>query len=66
MTDVKKNIGQTRGQLKDRLHIHRKHIQQPEQQQSKTEEHLRPCGKRIFVIFTFLKMKENSKSLKES
>ena len=59
-------IGQTGGQLKDRLRIYRQHIRQPEYQQIKVEGHLRNCGKGYFKIFPFFKVKEKNKLLRES
>ena len=57
----------TGGQLKERLHIHRKHIRQPVSQYSKAQEQMRGyyC-KRIFEILSFFKMRQNSKLLRES
>ena len=61
----KEYIGQTGGQLKERLSIYRQHIRQPEYKKIEVEKHLGTCGKRIFKIFPFFKMKENNKILRE-
>ena len=61
----KKYIGQTGGQLKKRLSIYRQYIRQPEYEKIEVEWHLRTCGKGIFKIFPFFKMKENNKILRE-
>ena len=53
----KEYIGQTRGQLKERLSIYRQHIRQPEYEKIEVERHLRTCAKGIFKIFPFFKMK---------
>ena len=59
----KEYIGQTGGQLKERLSIYREHIQQSEYEKIEVERHLRTCAKEIFNIFLFFKMKENNKVL---
>ena len=61
----KEYIGQTGGQLKERLSIYRQHIRQPEYEKIKVERHLRTCAKGIFKIFPFFEMKENNKILRE-
>ena len=61
----KEYIGQTRGQLKERLSIYRQHIRQPEYEKVEVERHLRTCANEIFKIFPFFKMKENNKILRE-
>ena len=61
----KEYIGQTGGQLKERLSIYRQHIRQPEYEKIEVERHLRTCAKGIFKIFPFFKMKENNKILRE-
>ena len=61
----KEYIGQTRGQLKERLSIYREDIRQPECEKIGVERHLRTCAKWIFKIFPFFKMKENNKILRE-
>ena len=47
----KEYIGQTRGQLKERLSIYRQHIRQPEYEKIEVKRHLRTCAKGIFKIF---------------
>ena len=47
----KEYIGQTGGQLNERLSIYRQHIQQPEYQKIEVERHLRTCAKEIFKTF---------------
>ena len=55
----KEYIGQTGGQLKERLSIYRQHIRQPEYEKIEVERHLQTCAKGIFKVFPFFKMKEN-------
>ena len=55
----KEYIGQTRGQLKERLSIYRQHIRQPEYEKIEVKRHLQTCAKGIFNIVPFFKMKEN-------
>ena len=61
----KEYIGQTGGQLKERISIYRQHIRQPEYEKIEFERHLRTFAKGIFKIFPFFKMKENNKILRE-
>ena len=46
----KEYIGQTVGQLKERLSIYRQHIPQPESEKIEVERYLGTCGKEIFKI----------------
>ena len=57
----KEYLGQTRGQLKERLGIYRQHIQQPRYEKIEVERYLRTCTKGIFGIFPFCIMNENNK-----
>ena len=60
----KEYIGQTGGQLKERLSIYRQHIRQPEYEKIEVERHLRTCAKRIFKNFSFLKNERKEQNLK--
>ena len=51
-----KNIGQTGGELKERLSIYRQHIRQPEYEKIEVERHLRTCAKGIFKGYLHYKM----------
>ena len=55
----KEYIGQSGGQLKERLSIYRQHIRQPEYEKIEVERHLRTYAKGIYKIFPFFKTKEN-------
>ena len=61
----KEYIGQTGGQLKERISIYRQHIRQPKYEKIEFERHLRTFAKGIFKIFPFFKMKENNKIFRE-
>ena len=53
-------IGETREgktKVRDRVRVHRQHIQQPQYQQLKVKEHLRVCGKREFWVFSLLQIR---------
>ena len=60
-----KYIGQTGGQLKERLSIYRQDIRQPGYEKIEVERHLRTSAKWIFKIIRFFKMKRNNKILRE-
>ena len=49
----------------DRLSIHRQHIRQPEYEKTEVERHFHTCGKGMFKILPFFKVKENNKILRE-
>ena len=61
----KKYIGQFRGQPKVRLDFYRQHIQQHEYEKLEIERHLRTRVKGILKFFSFFKMKEKNKILRE-
>ena len=61
----KEYIGQTGGQLKERISIYRQHIQQPEYEKIEVKRHLQTGAKGIFKIFPFFKIKENNKILRD-
>ena len=61
----KEYIGNTGGQLKERLDICKQHIRQPEYEKKEVERHLRTRAKGIFKIFPLFKMKEKNKILRE-
>ena len=61
----KEYIGQTGGQLKERLSIYRQQIRQPEYEKIEVKRYLWTCAKEIFKMFSFFKMRENNKILRE-
>ena len=48
-----------------RVNVYRQHIKQQQYQQIKTEQHLQNCGKGEFLLFPYLKVKENRKTLRK-
>lgn len=49
-------IGETGSTLRERIRIHKQHINQPEYRKLKVSEHLDLCGKKSFTVFPFYKM----------
>ena len=55
------SVGKIR--LRDRVKVYRQHIEQPEHQQLKVEEHIRICARGSFKIFPFFQMRSNDTNL---
>lgn len=51
-------IGETGNTLRERIRIHKQHINSPEYRKIKLSEHLDVCGKKSFTVFPFYKMCE--------
>ena len=49
-----------------RVNVYRQHIKQQQYQQIKTEQHPQNCGKEEFLLFPYLKVKEDRKTLRKS
>ena len=58
--------GKGKTKLRDRVRVHRQHIQQPELAILPVSKHLRNCGKGNFNIFPFFQLKTNDENLRKT
>ena len=56
----------TKRRVRDRVKVYRQHINQPDHQKLKVEEHIRNCGGSSFKIFPFLQMESNDTNLRRA
>ena len=58
--------GENKQLLRNRVTVYRQHINHPEYQQLKVEEHLRTCGGGNFHIFPFLQLRSEDTDFRKT
>ena len=59
-------IGQTGTKLADRVRVHKQQIRDPSVRNTPCSGHFDICGKGMFYIFPFYKVKENNEQLRNA
>lgn len=59
-------IGQTGTKLADRVRVHKQQIRDPSVRNTPCSGHFDICGKGMFYIFPFYKVKENNEQLRKA